>query len=94
MSSSGDRSGTTLKPSAELSDDAMRSLSEVTDVVTENGTRTQRVKVHDKKGALELLMKHLGMLKGDLHINIDNRRLTIVEWFEQRRVERQAEPPT
>ena len=88
-----DGSGTTIQPSEELSDDAIRALSEVTDIVTKDGDRTLKVKQYDKIRALELLGKHLGLIKGgDLHINIDNRRLTIVEWFEQRQAERQGGP--
>ena len=87
-----DGSGTTIQPSEDLSDDAIRALSEVTDVVTKDGDRTLKVKQYDKIRALELLMKHLGMAKGDLVINVDNRRLTIVEWFEQRQAERQGGP--
>lgn len=87
-----DGSGTTIQSSEDLSDDAIRALSEVTDVVTKDGDRTLKVKQFDKIRALELLGKHLGVLKGDLHINIDNRRLTIVEWFEQRQAERQGGP--
>ena len=41
-----------------------------------------------------MLGKHVGLFKDGVSINIDNRKLTLVEWFEQRRVESQAEPST
>lgn len=53
--------GVTLVASDELPGDATRAVAEVSEHITEGGS-TLKFKLHDKRGALELLMKHLGML--------------------------------
>ncbi len=52
--------GVTLKTSEELTENQARAVVEVSETVTENG-RTVKFKLHDKKGALDSLAKHLGM---------------------------------
>lgn len=47
-----------LKPSAGLTDDAAAAVAEISQTETEHGG-TIKFKLHDKKGALELLGKHL-----------------------------------
>ena len=61
--------GVTLKASDELSEDAVRAIVEVSETVTAQGGRTIRFKLHEKKGALDTLAKHLGLL-------IDRHELT------------------
>jgi len=46
--------------SEELDDEAAACVAEIAQVNTKNGTNT-KFKLHDKKGALELLGRHLGM---------------------------------
>ena len=46
----------------ELSEDVRRAVSEVSSSVTPSGIN-MRVKLHDKKGALDSLAKYLGLLK-------------------------------
>lgn len=53
--------GVTLKASDELPAEASRAVAEVSEHVTESGS-TMKFKLHDKRGSLELLMRHLGML--------------------------------
>lgn len=52
--------GVKLKPSEELPDELAACVSEVSESFTEAG-RTLKFKLHDKKGALEAIAKHLGM---------------------------------
>jgi phage terminase small subunit len=52
--------GVRLKPSSELSEAARRSIAEIVETQTERG-RNLRVKLHDKRGAIELLCRHLGV---------------------------------
>lgn len=54
--------GVTFKRSEELDDDTARSISEISETVTQHGG-TKRVKMYDKLAALELLGRHLGMWK-------------------------------
>jgi len=56
--------GVAVKDSAELSADDAVCVLEVSHEVTEAGTKV-RVKVHDKKAALEALAKHLGLFEKD-----------------------------
>ena len=46
--------------SAKLREGATRAVAEVTETITDKG-RTFRFKLHDKKGALDSLAKHLGL---------------------------------
>ena len=92
-----DEDGVSLIASSVLSDDAARALREVTARIEtfdgEQGTRTTRhlqVKQHDKLRALELLMRHLGMLKDKLEVEHSG----MAEMFErvwQRARDRQGE---
>ena len=50
--------GVMLKDASELSEDAARAISEVSQTITAGGGSI-KFKLHDKKGALELLGKHL-----------------------------------
>ena len=62
------------KASAELPEGATRAVAEVTETITQTG-RTFRFKLHDKKGALDSLAKHLGLFPEPPApvINQDNR---------------------
>lgn len=55
--------GVRLKDYSELSEDAARAVSEVSQTITLNGG-SLKFKLHDKKAALELLGKHLGLFEG------------------------------
>ena len=61
-------SGVSLKDSAELTEDQAAAISEVGETVTKEGGST-RIKRHDKVKAIELLMRHKGMLNDKLNIN-------------------------
>jgi len=52
--------GVRMKDGASLDPEKRRALAEVAETVTKEGG-SQRVKMHDKLGALNLLGKHLGM---------------------------------
>lgn len=52
--------GVVLKPSDGLADEQARCVAEVTETRTQHGG-SRRVKLHDKKGALDALARHLGM---------------------------------
>lgn len=71
--------GVKLKKSSELSDDAAAMVAEVTETTTEHGG-SMRLKVHDKKGALDSLAKYLKMIgdqKDGGNTYNDNRHLQI-----------------
>lgn len=55
--------GMTLKNSAELSPEDTACVSEVSE--SKGKTTKRSIKLHDKKGCLELLGRHLGMFKDD-----------------------------
>ena len=55
-----DQDGVSLKPSDELSDEAKRSIRDISETVTEK-SRNLKIRQHSKTQALELLGKHLGM---------------------------------
>lgn len=57
--------GVMLIDSAQLTDDQAAAISEVGETVTKDGGST-RIKRHDKVKALELLMRHKGMLNDKL----------------------------
>lgn len=46
-------------------------ISELYEVVSENGTRTLRLKTSDRMAALEKLFRHLGLDKQQLNVNMD-----------------------
>lgn len=53
--------GVNLKPSAELAEDDSRCVSEVSE---ERGSKcSTKIKLHDKKGALDALARNLGLFK-------------------------------
>ena len=56
-----DNGGVTVTSSVGLSEDAVRAVAEVYEHITADGTRTIRLKLHDKLAALDKLAKHLGM---------------------------------
>jgi phage terminase small subunit len=53
--------GVVPKAAGEISDDAARALAEVSDTRSRAGNGTVKVKLHDKKGALDALARHLGL---------------------------------
>jgi phage terminase small subunit len=59
--------GVALQPSSELTEEQAACVSEVSETTTEGGG-SLKFKLHDKKGALETLARHLGML----HDNMDH----------------------
>ena len=61
-------SGVTLKSSDELTEDETAAVAEVSETVTESGS-TIRFKLHDKKGTLELIGRHLKLFNDKLDIN-------------------------
>jgi phage terminase small subunit len=64
-------------PSAQLPQGATRAVAEVTETITDKG-RTFRFKLHDKKGALDALAKHLGLFQDtNVIINQDNRSINV-----------------
>jgi len=54
--------GVRMREGADLDPDKRRALAEVAETVTKEGG-SQRVKMHDKLGALTLIGKHLGIFK-------------------------------
>jgi phage terminase small subunit len=60
-------SGVDLVDSSTLNDDALRCVSEVSQTVTAEGG-TVKFKLHDKKGALDSLGRHLGMFQDNLNL--------------------------
>ncbi len=55
-----DAAGVSLKTSADLTDDEAACVAEVSQTTTKEGG-TLKLKVHDKKGALDSVARHLGM---------------------------------
>ena len=55
-------------PSNEMSEDAARCVSEVSETVTKDGGSI-RFKLHDKTKALDLLGRHFGMFKDKLEVS-------------------------
>lgn len=78
-----------LKPLHELDDDTAAAVAGMD--VTEIGTGddaigfVKKIKLSDKKGALELVMRHLGMLSPPGHVDLD-AELKRIE-IEKRRIE-------
>lgn len=60
-----------LVDSEELSEDATRCVSEITQTVTAEGG-TVKFKLHDKVGALEKIARHLGMFNDKLRLQGDD----------------------
>lgn len=63
-----DDSGIRLKNSAELTPEQAAAICEVAETVTKDGG-SKRLKRHDKVKALELLMRHKGMLNDKLNVS-------------------------
>jgi phage terminase small subunit len=63
--------GVRLKPSDTLSTDDAAAVAEVSQTITDTGGSI-RFKLHDKKGALDSLAKHLGLFREgiDLHTTV------------------------
>lgn len=66
--------GVRLRPSSELSEDDRRAVAEVSETTSETGG-SLRLKMHDKKGALDSLAKHLGMFKEQLSLDLSTKSL-------------------
>ena len=62
------KEGVKLRESAELTEDQAAAISEVGETVTKEGGST-RIKRHDKVKAIELLMRHKGMLNDKLNLS-------------------------
>ena len=60
--------GVTLKDSEELSEDQARVVSEVSETKTEHGG-TVRFKLHDKRGSLVDIGRHLGMFTDNFNMS-------------------------
>lgn len=87
--------GVTIKPSAELTEDQARAVLEVSETKTirsgenwQEEKATLKFKLHDKKGSLDSMAKHLGMF-GDASIYIDNRQQSLIQVIRQRKDDRQ-----
>lgn len=61
--------GVTLLDSADLTPDQAAAVSELSETTTDSGGSI-RFKLHDKKGALELLGRHMGMFKDKLEVEV------------------------
>lgn len=57
-------SGISLKPSEDMSEDDSACIQELSESVTKDGGST-RFKLHDKRPALEMLARHLGLFEKD-----------------------------
>lgn len=64
--------GVKLKESKEMTDDAAAAVAEVGEVPLKSGGSAMRFKMHDKKGALDSLAKHLGMFVERVDVNVTN----------------------
>ncbi len=66
--------GVSLKSSLDLTKDQTAAVQEVTETTSKDGGGSIKIKLHDKKGALDSLARHIGMfvdksevtMKGDL----------------------------
>ena len=63
-----DEHGVKLKSSTELTDEQAAAISEIAETVTKDGGN-RKIKRHDKVKALELLMRHKGMLNDKLNLS-------------------------
>ena len=72
-----DKDGMDLRASSELTEDQLAAVSDVSDLRTRRG-RQVKIKLHEKGRALELAMRHLGLLVdrhevavlGEIHFTI------------------------
>ena len=71
-----DKAGVTLNDSDEMTEEETRCVSEVSETVTKDGGSI-KFKLHDKKSALELLGKHLGMFGSKLSIDGDDFKIEL-----------------
>ena len=51
-----------LKDSDKIDEDSARAIASIEEVITKHGDAQLRIRFHDKKGALDTLARHLGML--------------------------------
>ena len=70
--------GVSLKSSDELTPDQQAAVAEVSETVTEKGG-TIRMKLHDKKGALVDIGRHLGMFTDKLALSADESLGTVLK---------------
>ena len=80
--------GVKVNDSDQLLPGASEAVAEVSEHVTFNkdgeGTKTLRFKLHDKKGALDSLAKHLGMFIDRQEINVNTHwRFTIGKGYDE-----------
>ena len=61
--------GATIKDSADLTPEQQRCVLEVTVTKTGKDTATTKLKLHDKKGSLELLGRHLGTFPNNVNLS-------------------------
>ena len=74
--------GVALLDSAQLTDEQAAAISEVGETVTKEGGSV-RIKRHDKVKALELLMRHMGMLNDKLDVDAKgNLTIKVVSFSE------------
>lgn len=77
-----DADGVSLKPSKDLSHDAMRSVREITENVT-GTSRNLKVRQHSKEGALELLGRHVGLFAehstSEVHVTHELKGFSVEE---------------
>jgi len=71
-----DKSGVTLNDSETLTEEETRCVSEVSETETKDGGSV-KFKLHDKKSALELLGKHLGMFGSKFSIDSDDFKIEL-----------------
>lgn len=57
-----------IKPSSELTKEQTACVSEISESVTQAGTNI-KIKLHDKKGALDSLARHLGMFTDKVELS-------------------------
>lgn len=73
------KDGVDLRASDELTPEQTAAISEVSETISKDGGSI-KFKLHDKKGALELIGKHLGMFNDKLQVDGDLKiQVEIVE---------------
>ena len=81
-----DSKGVSLVDSKNLTADQAATISEVSSSETKEGVN-MRLKQHDKKGALELLGRHLGMFKDKIELSGDVSIVSIIEEGRKRAIQ-------
>ena len=64
--------GITVKGKADLTPEQQAAVAEVSQTTTKDGG-TVKIKLHDKRGALDSLARHLGMFKDNLNVGLTVR---------------------